>query len=111
MAGGYQTILAGTNNEEKLKSFWLQFFPELPKCKEPGCQHIAMEVDTFFPYLDDNNRCYLHLSLDKAKQIAPQNSCRQKALNGRTTRAPKKASLWRAPGNYHRNKIQEGAFR
>ena len=104
MEGRYQTILAGTNDEEKLKSFWLEFFTELPTCREPGCQHIAMEVDAFFPYLDDNNRCQMHLSLELAKQIAPaKKQCTQNANNGHRHKDIRKIRLWRSPGAYQRH--------
>jgi len=102
----FHTILAGTTNEEKLTHFWQHYFSEIPKCSEPGCERLAMEVDTFFPYLDENNRCQLHLSLDKAKQMVEEGGC-SKNLNHKTNvvvqrMRVKKPSLWRNPERFSR---------
>lgn len=32
-----------------------------PCCSVPGCLHNALEIDPFYPYLDDSNRCAQHL--------------------------------------------------
>lgn len=46
----------------ELQNFWIQYFAEVPTCNHPGCEHVAAEVDPFFPYLDDLNRCFMHRS-------------------------------------------------
>lgn len=45
---------------EDLTLFWGQYFPETPVCSHPDCGSVAAEVDAFFPYIDDFNRCDLH---------------------------------------------------
>ena len=66
MSYGFQTILAETLDERKLTSFWQNVFPEMPVCTEPGCGKVAREVDSFFPYLDDLNRCDSHRTVESA---------------------------------------------
>lgn len=44
---------------------WSGCLPELPRCAVEGCDRHAIEVDSFFPYLDDRNRCDFH-------SLAPQ---------------------------------------
>jgi hypothetical protein len=39
---------------------WSGCLPELPQCSVEGCDRHAVEVDAFFPYLDDRNRCDFH---------------------------------------------------
>ncbi len=45
---------------ENLTLYWNTIFSETPRCKSPGCQRVAHEVDAFFPYIDDHNRCDHH---------------------------------------------------
>ena len=40
--------------------YWTGLFNETPLCKESGCARVATEVDAFFPYIDDYNRCDRH---------------------------------------------------
>ena len=35
-------------------------FQEIPTCTNGNCGVVAIEVDYFFPYLDDYNRCQEH---------------------------------------------------
>ena len=44
----------------QLAYFWARYFTETPTCATDGCQSIAVDVDPYFPYLDDLNRCTLH---------------------------------------------------
>jgi hypothetical protein len=46
--------------EQDLGSFWGRYFAEIPTCSHEDCSRIAHEVDPFFPYLDDRNRCHEH---------------------------------------------------
>jgi hypothetical protein len=50
------------NGEKTLSQagIWEGCLPELPNCTVPGCQSPARTVDSFFPYLDDHNRCVEH---------------------------------------------------
>lgn len=45
---------------EKLNDFWAGIFQEVPTCANENCGEVAIEVDSFFPYLDDYNRCEGH---------------------------------------------------
>jgi len=40
--------------------FWGRYFAEIPTCAHRDCARIAQDVDPFFPYLDDRNRCPVH---------------------------------------------------
>lgn len=44
--------------------YWERYFEETPLCSVPGCARIADEVDAYFPYLDDHNRCEQHAAAD-----------------------------------------------
>ena len=44
----------------QLSHFWAQYFAEIPVCTCEACGEVAIEVDPFFPYLDDRNRCTSH---------------------------------------------------
>ena len=44
----------------QLTRFWSGYFSETPLCTHAECQGVAVEVDPYFPYLDDNNRCLEH---------------------------------------------------
>ncbi len=55
-----RTIRAQAAGTDELARFWDQYFPETPVCSHPECGDIAREVDSFFPYLDDLNRCDSH---------------------------------------------------
>jgi hypothetical protein len=46
--------------EGDLGQYWGRYFAEIPTCTHPDCERIAHEVDPFFPYLDDHNRCRQH---------------------------------------------------
>ena len=48
------------NEGQSLSGFWQQYFKETPLCSREGCGNVALEVDPFFPYLDDRNRCGEH---------------------------------------------------
>ncbi len=45
---------------ENLSGFWAGIFQEIPTCTSRNCGEVAIEVDSFFPYLDDYNRCEGH---------------------------------------------------
>ncbi len=60
MAVMSRTIKAEVAGTDELARFWDQYFPETPVCSHPECEGIAREVDSFFPYLDDLNRCDSH---------------------------------------------------
>lgn len=55
-----KTIRAEISGKDALATFWAQYFMEIPVCSHPECGTVASEVDTFFPYLDDLNRCENH---------------------------------------------------
>jgi hypothetical protein len=63
-----KTIKALVQGKEDLTRFWQQYFPETPVCSLPECGSVACEVDSFFPYLDDLNRCENH-PLDSADPL------------------------------------------
>ena len=56
------TFKAPTENISHLGAFWANYFRETPVCSDKGCGDVAVEVDPFFPYLDDYNRCKHHRS-------------------------------------------------
>ena len=45
---------------QDLSGFWAGIFEEIPTCTRKNCGEVAIEVDYFFPYLDDYNRCEGH---------------------------------------------------
>ena len=51
-------ITAQVSGPDRLARFWGQYFAETPLCAV--CGAVAREVDPFFPYLDDLNRCPGH---------------------------------------------------
>ena len=51
-------ITAQVSGPDRLAQFWSQYFAETPLCVV--CGTVASEVDPFFPYLDDLNRCPGH---------------------------------------------------
>ena len=55
-----KTIKTDVRGTDELMVFWGQYFPETPVCTHPDCSCVAAEVDAFFPYIDDFNRCDLH---------------------------------------------------
>jgi hypothetical protein len=56
-----RTISAPNVREQNdLGQFWGRYFAEIPVCTHEDCERIAHEVDPFFPYLDDRNRCDQH---------------------------------------------------
>lgn len=57
MAG---TINTSQPQAESLIRYWNTIFVETPRCTAPGCRRVAQEVDAFFPYIDDYNRCDQH---------------------------------------------------
>ncbi len=54
------TIKAPAGAQQRLGEFWERYFAETPTCSSTECSRIAAEVDPFFPYLDDLNRCEQH---------------------------------------------------
>jgi hypothetical protein len=56
--------------EQDLGNFWGRYFAEVPTCTHDDCARIAHEVDPFFPYLDDRNRCHEH-RLNEGAATAP----------------------------------------
>jgi len=48
------------HGETDLGQFWGRYFAEIPVCTHEACARVALEVDPFFPYLDDRNRCDQH---------------------------------------------------
>lgn len=46
--------------QQDLGQFWGRYFTEIPVCSHEQCARIALEIDPFFPYLDDRNRCDQH---------------------------------------------------
>lgn len=54
------TIKAPEQAQPALDSFWARYFSETPMCTREACGEVAIEVDPFFPYLDDFNRCARH---------------------------------------------------
>jgi len=54
------TIKAPPQEPIQLTAYWEQYFVETPMCSCEACCHVAVEVDPFFPYLDDLNRCDAH---------------------------------------------------
>lgn len=55
-----KTIKTHLRGSDDLARFWNQYFQETPVCSLPECSGVAAEVDSFFPYLDDLNRCESH---------------------------------------------------
>lgn len=55
-----RTIKSEIRGIEALTVFWRQYFREIPVCSHPECACVASEVDAFFPYIDDFNRCEDH---------------------------------------------------
>jgi hypothetical protein len=54
------TIKAPPTLQGRLGEFWQRYFQEIPTCSCEECAEVAVEVDPFFPYLDDLNRCLAH---------------------------------------------------
>lgn len=46
--------------QQDLGQFWGRYFAEIPVCTHADCDRVALEIDPFFPYLDDRNRCDQH---------------------------------------------------
>ena len=61
------TIKAPEGARLELSSFWSRYFSETPTCTCEACEEVAIEVDPFFPYLDDLNRCISH-RLEEARE-------------------------------------------
>lgn len=61
------TIKAPDGARLELSSFWSRYFSETPTCTCGACDEVAIEVDPFFPYLDDFNRCFLHRGAEPAE--------------------------------------------
>jgi hypothetical protein len=59
------TIKAPERARLMLSSFWAQYFSETPTCTCEACGEVAIEVDPYFPYLDDLNRCISHRPNDE----------------------------------------------
>jgi hypothetical protein len=47
--------------QQDLGQFWGRYFAEIPVCTHVDCDRVAVEVDSYFPYLDDRNRCDEHM--------------------------------------------------
>ena len=43
--------------EGEAVQYWGRYYVETPRCVAMGCGRVAREVDAFFPYIDDYNRC------------------------------------------------------
>jgi hypothetical protein len=54
------TIKAPPTLQHRLGEFWQRYFQEIPTCSCAECAEVAVEVDPYFPYLDDLNRCRDH---------------------------------------------------
>lgn len=54
------TIKAPQQAQPDLSTFWAHYFSETPTCTCEACGEVAIEVDPYFPYLDDFNRCPSH---------------------------------------------------
>ena len=67
-----KTIKTDIKGVEALTVFWGQYFPEVPVCSHPNCGRVAAEVDAFFPYIDDLNRCEAHplVIIDSRKHLS-----------------------------------------
>lgn len=60
------TIKAPHEAMPQLSNFWGRYFSEIPTCTNPGCCRVAVAVDPFFPYLDDLNRCEMHVAEEES---------------------------------------------
>ena len=69
-----KTIRTDIRGVEALTDFWGQYFPEVPVCTHADCGCVAAEVDAFFPYIDDFNRCETH-SLEIIDSRRPVSQC------------------------------------
>jgi len=58
------TLKAPEGADGHLARFWAHYFLETPTCICSGCEDVAVEVDPFFPYLDDLNRCQFHRTVE-----------------------------------------------
>lgn len=58
------TIKAPPTLRNQLGEFWQRYFTEIPTCSCEACTEVAVEVDPYFPYLDDLNRCRDHRELE-----------------------------------------------
>ena len=97
------TIKTEVRGADKLTLFWGQYFPETPVCSHPDCISVATEVDAFFPYIDDFNRCDLHFveSGDVTdNRTAGATTCGHRARRHGTSRSGKgriTRITWRPP--------------
>ena len=92
---------------EALTVFWGQYFPETPVCSHPDCEFVASEVDSFFPYIDDFNRCEAHpqefadprkFSVPACDRAAGRNSLNHSGHSGNGGRAHGTVrNKWRPP--------------
>jgi len=55
-----ELTIKAPRGRHSLGDFWTRYFPEVPTCTDGDCLEVAAEVDPFFPYLDDLNRCMHH---------------------------------------------------
>ena len=53
-------IKSPDSSPEDATRYWGQYYVETPMCNIAGCGRVAHEVDAFFPYIDDLNRCDEH---------------------------------------------------
>lgn len=65
-----ETLNAPAQNTAELDVFWSRYFQETPTCSCEGCAEVAVEVDPFFPYLDDRNRCHGHQEAPSGPSIS-----------------------------------------
>jgi len=56
------TFNAPKGAEENLTHYWSAYFREIPTCAHDDCHEVAREVDPYFPYIDDLNRCMKHIA-------------------------------------------------
>ena len=69
-----KTIKTDIRGVKALTVFWGQYYPEVPVCTHPDCEYVAAEVDAFFPYIDNFNRCETH-SLEIIDSRRPVSQC------------------------------------
>lgn len=94
-----RTIRTSVTDRRDLRYFWAQYFGETPLCAHPQCGAVACEVDVYFPYIDDFNRCDSHLPefMDFGPWTARACGKLAKNLPARTSVRHSRPSNWRAP--------------
>jgi len=85
-------------DQESLAEMWRGYFAEVPHCSQPGCNNVASEVDDYFPYLDDLNRCDEHLNYREPPQREQKQGCGAKTRTSARGQV-RQPSHWRSPAN------------